>query len=282
MKYSGWPEPGELVVGRVDEIEDFGVFVDLQEYEDKRGLCHISEVAAGWIKNVRDHVNEGQTVVAKVLDVDESAQQIDLSIKDVNDHQRKDKIQEWKNEQKADNWMLLAFGEDISDEQYAAIANELLAEFGSMYDGFEQAAIHGEPALEDADLNDDEITAIVETARENVSVPYVTVTGYVTLESPAGDGVDVVQEALQAAEGNGEVPASGANGGSEDGSSGVPEEVDLEVTYVGAPEYRIRVQAPDYKTAEAELERSAERATGIIGEHGGSGQYHRDRQEETE
>ena len=282
MKYSGWPEPGELVVGRVDEIEDFGVFIDLQEYEDKRGLCHISEVAAGWIKNVRDHVNEGQTVVAKVLDVDESAQQIDLSIKDVNDHQRKDKIQEWKNEQKADNWMLLAFGEDISDEQYAAIANELLAEFGSMYDGFEQAAIHGEPALEDADLNDDEITAIVETARENVSVPYVTVTGYVTLESPAGDGVDVVQEALQAAEGNGEVPASGANGGSEDGSSGVPEEVDLEVTYVGAPEYRIRVQAPDYKTAEAELERSAERATGIIGEHGGSGQYHRDRQEETE
>ena len=212
----------------------------------------------------------------------ESAQQIDLSIKDVNDHQRKDKIQEWKNEQKADNWMLLAFGEDISDEQYAAIANELLAEFGSMYDGFEQAAIHGEPALEDADLDDDEVEAIVETARENVSVPYVTVTGYVTLESPAGDGVDVIQEALQAAEGNGEVPASEANGGSEDGSSGVPEEVDLEVTYVGAPEYRIRVQAPDYKTAEAELERSAERATGIIGEHGGSGQYHRDRQEEAE
>jgi translation initiation factor 2 subunit 1 len=282
VKYSGWPEPGELVVGRVDEIEDFGVFVDLQEYEDKRGLCHISEVASGWIKNVRDHVNEGQTVVAKVLDVDESAQQIDLSIKDVNDHQRKDKIQEWKNEQKADNWMLLAFGEDISDEQYAAIANELLAEFGSMYDGFEQAAIHGEPALEDADLDDDEITAIVETARENVSVPYVTVTGYVTLESPAGDGVDVVQEALQAAEGNGEVPASGANGGSEGGSSGVPEEVDLEVTYVGAPEYRIRVQAPDYKTAEAELERSAERATGTIGERGGRGQYHRDRQEEAE
>ncbi|PSP70344.1 translation initiation factor IF-2 subunit alpha [Halobacteriales archaeon QH_6_68_27] len=282
MKYSGWPEPGELVVGRVDEIEDFGVFVDLQEYEDKRGLCHISEVAAGWIKNVRDHVNEGQTVVAKVLDVDESAQQIDLSIKDVNDHQRKDKIQEWKNEQKADNWMLLAFGEDISDEQYAAIANELLAEFGSMYDGFEQAAIHGEPALEDADLDDDEVEAIVETARENVSVPYVTVTGYVTLESPAGDGVDVIQEALQAAEGNGEVPASEASGRSEDGSSGVPEEVDLEVTYVGAPEYRIRVQAPDYKTAEAELERSAERATGTIGERGGRGQYHRDRQEEAE
>src|SRR6056297_4236256 len=143
MKYSGWPEPGELVVGEIDEIADFGVFVDLGEYEDKRGLAHISEVASGWIKNVRDHVQEGQTVVAKVLDVDESSQQIDLSIKDVNDHQRSDKIQDWKNEQKADKWLALAFGEDISDEKYQAVADALLVEFESLYDAFESAAIHG-------------------------------------------------------------------------------------------------------------------------------------------
>ncbi|WP_340100257.1 translation initiation factor IF-2 subunit alpha [Salinibaculum salinum] len=261
MKYSGWPEPGELVVGRVDEIEDFGVFVDLLEYEDKRGLCHISEVASGWIKNVRDHVNVDQRVVAKVLDIDESAQQIDLSLKDVNDHQRKDKIQEWKNEQKAEKWMTIAFGEDMDDEQYASIANELLADFGSMYDGFEQAAIHGTEALDETDLEEDEIEAIVETARDNVSVPYVNVTGYVDLECPSSDGVDIIKEALQAAEGNGEVP----------------EEVELEVTYVGSPEYRIRVQAPDYKTAEAELEASAERASAVVAEHGGTGKYHRER-----
>ena len=111
MNYSGWPTPGELVVGRVDEIEDFGVFVDLEEYEDKRGLVHVSEVASGWIKNVRDHVNTDQMVVCKVLEVDEDAQQVDLSIKDVNDHQRSEKIQEWKNEQKADKWMELALAE---------------------------------------------------------------------------------------------------------------------------------------------------------------------------
>jgi len=261
MKYSGWPEPGELVVGRVDEIEDFGVFVDLLEYEDKRGLCHISEVASGWIKNVRDHVNEGQTVVAKVLDIDESAQQIDLSLKDVNDHQRKDKIQEWKNEQKADNWMALAFGEDVDDETYGAIANELLAAFGSMYEGFEGAAIHGESALEDTDLDDEEVTAIVETARENVSVPYVEVTGYVDLECGASDGVDRIREALEAAEGNGELP----------------EEIQLEVTYVGAPEYRIEVQAPDYKTAESALEDSADRAQTVLAEHDGTASFHRER-----
>lgn len=262
MKFSGWPETGELVVGRVDEIEDFGVFVDLLEYEDKRGLCHVSEVAAGWIKNVRDHVSTDQRVVAKVLDIDRSAQQIDLSLKDVNDHQRKDKIQDWKNEQKADNWMEIAFG-DLSDDEFGVVANGLVAEFGSLYDGFEQAAIHGREALDDVDLTDGQVSAIVRTARENVSVPYVTVTGYVDLECPGVAGVDVVREALQAAEGNGEVP----------------EEVDLEVTYVGAPEYRIEVQAPDYKTAEAQLNSSADRAGDVITDHGGTTGYHRNRTE---
>ena len=266
MKYSGWPEPSELVVGKIDEIEDFGVFVDLSEYEGKRGLCHISEVASGWIKNVRDHVNEGQTVVAKVLDVDESAQQIDLSIKDVNDHQRKEKIQEWKNEQKADNWMELAFGEDLDDEKYAAVANELLSEFGSLYDGFEGAAIHGESALAETDLEADEIAAIVETARSNVSVPYVNVTGYVDLTCSEGEGVDVIKDALEAAEGNGEVP----------------EEIQLEVTYVGSPEYRIQVRAPDYKTAEGALEDSAARATSVVEDAGGNANFHRERDTDEE
>ena len=266
MKYSGWPEPGELVVGDVDEIADFGVFVDLDEYEDKRGLCHISEVASGWIKNVRDHVREGQTVVAKVLEVDESSNQIDLSIKDVNEHQRKETIQDWKNERKADNWMLIALGEDVDDDRYTSVANALLAEYESLYDAFEAAAISGDEALEDVDVDADTVDAVVTAARDNVSVPYVDVTGYVDLESAAPDGVDDVRDALAAAGGNGEVP---------DG-------VELDVGYVGSPEYRIKVRAPDYKTAESQLESAAERARESIEAAGGAGEFHRERREDDE
>jgi translation initiation factor 2 subunit 1 len=266
MKYSGWPEKGELVVGKVDEIADFGVFVDLEEYEGKRGLVHISEVASGWIKNVRDHVSVGRTVVAKVLDVDEGSQQIDLSLKDVNEHQRKEKIQEWKNEQKAEKWMTLAFGEDLADEKYSEVAEGLLVEYESLYDGFEAAAIHGAEALENCGLSEDDVSAIVETARENVSVPYVNVTGYVDLQSPNPDGVDDIKEALQAAEGD----------------DAIPEEVELTVTYVGSPEYRIKVRAPDYKTAEHELEASAGRAKTAIETTGGTALYHRERNTDDE
>ena len=266
MKYSGWPEPGELVVGDVDEIADFGVFVDLEEYEDKRGLCHISEVASGWIKNVRDHVREGQTVVAKVLEIDESSNQIDLSIKDVNEHQRKETIQDWKNAQKADNSMEIALGEDVDDDRYTAVANALLAEYEGLYDAFEAAAISGNEALKDVDIDEEAAAAIVQAARNNVSVPYVDVTGYVDLESPAPDGVDDVRDALAAAEGNGEVP---------DG-------VELDIGYVGSPEYRIKVRAPDYKTAESELESAAERARESIETAGGAGEFHRERREDDE
>jgi translation initiation factor 2 subunit 1 len=266
MQFSGYPEPGELVVGRVDEIEDFGVFVDLEEYTDKRGLVHVSEVASGWIKNVRDHVGLDERVVCKVLEIDEDAQQIDLSIKDVNDHQRSDKIQEWKSEQKAEKWMELAFGEEMSDELYGEVAGALFAEFGSLYDGFEAAAIHGHEALEDTDLSDEQADVIVETARENVSVPYVQVSGYVDLRAPGPQGVEDVRDALEAAAGNGEVP----------------DEVDLDVTYVGAPEYRIRVQAPNYKTAESELETAAGRAREAIESVGGTGEFHRERRTDEE
>ena len=62
----------------------------------------------------------------------------------------------------------------------------------------------------------------------------------------------------------------------------VGKEIDLEVTYVGAPEYRIRVQAPNYKTAESELERSAERASTAISGLGGSGEFHRERRTDDE
>jgi translation initiation factor 2 subunit 1 len=266
MKYSGWPDPGELVVGEIDEIADFGVFVDLDEYEDKRGLVHISEVASGWIKNVRDHIGVGERVVVKVLEVDEESQQIDLSIKDVNEHQRKDKIQEWKNEQKADNWMNLAFGEGIDDQTYSRIVTALLAEFATLYDAFESAAIHGEEAMEGVDLAEEELDAIVSTARENVSVPYVNVSGYVDLEVPTGDGVDNIKDALRAAEGNGDIS----------------EGIELEVTYVGSPEYRIKVRAPDYKTAENNLEASAERASEVAEAAGGTAEYHRERRAQEE
>ena len=52
--------------------------------------------------------------------------------------------------------------------------------------------------------------------------------------------------------------------------------------WMGSPEYRVKVRAPDYKTAESELETAGQRAVEAIEAAGGEGEFHRERREEDE
>ena len=106
------PDKGELVVCTVLKAKGFGAFVKLEEYPNKEGFIHIKEVASGWVKNIRDHVKEGQRIVCKVMEIDLSKGYVDLSLKRINEHQKREKIQQWKNEQKAEK-LLQMIGEKI-------------------------------------------------------------------------------------------------------------------------------------------------------------------------
>ena len=97
-----YPEESDLVVCTVREVKNFGAFVTLNEYSGKEGFIHITEVASGWVKYIRDYLKEGQVQVCKVLRVNPSKGHIDLSFKQVNEHQHRMKIQEWKNSQKSE------------------------------------------------------------------------------------------------------------------------------------------------------------------------------------
>jgi len=255
MQNEGWPEPGELVVCTVDQVVDFGAFVILDEYKDKRGLIHISEVASGWIKYIRDHVREGQKIVCKVLNVDPSRHHIDLSLKDVNEHQRRDKIQAWKADQKAGKWLQMAY--EGEEEHLSAVTANLVKGYGSLYNALEDAAVSGIDALTEAGLSAEDAQKVLAISQENVKIPYVEITGYVDLTSPASDGVEQIKKALKKA------------------AKTKTEEISLDVRYVGAPRYRIHVTAPDYKLAEAELRKAAKAAIDFIVKQGGEGIFHR-------
>jgi len=53
------------------------------------------------------------------------------------------------------------------------------------------------------------------------------------------------------------------------------EDIKVDISYVGAPRYRIHVIAPDYKKAESVLKKAAQSAINIIEKAGGSGEFHR-------
>jgi polyribonucleotide nucleotidyltransferase len=61
-------EVDKIYLGKVKKIVDFGAFVEILPGTD--GLVHISQLAPGHVKNVRDVLSEGDEVVVKVLEID--------------------------------------------------------------------------------------------------------------------------------------------------------------------------------------------------------------------
>ncbi|WP_264777238.1 S1 RNA-binding domain-containing protein [Deinococcus aetherius] len=73
-------DPGAVVEGRVTRVTDFGAFVQFENGET--GLVHISQIAHSFVRNIHDHVREGENVEVKVLGRDERGR-LDLSIKEL-------------------------------------------------------------------------------------------------------------------------------------------------------------------------------------------------------
>jgi len=95
------PEEGEYIIGRVVEVKDFGANIDLLEFPEHRAFVHISEVASGWVKYIRDFIREGQMIVARVTKVKKGSNIVDASVRQVSGHRKQERIRAWKNEQKA-------------------------------------------------------------------------------------------------------------------------------------------------------------------------------------
>lgn len=70
---------GDIIEGNVTGIQTYGVFVSLDAHT--QGLVHISECKHGYMDNLKEFVSVGDTVVAKVIDIDEYTNKISLSIR---------------------------------------------------------------------------------------------------------------------------------------------------------------------------------------------------------
>ncbi|WP_084048979.1 S1 RNA-binding domain-containing protein [Deinococcus hopiensis] len=73
-------DPGAVASGRVTRVTDFGAFIQFENGET--GLVHISQIAHSFVRNIHDHVREGENVDVKVLGRDERGR-LDLSIKEL-------------------------------------------------------------------------------------------------------------------------------------------------------------------------------------------------------
>ncbi len=242
---SSWPSAGDLVLCTVRDVQEFGAFVTLDEFGERKGFVSISHIARGWIRNIRDHVRKDGKVVARVLLADPAKGRIDLSLKDVNEHQRKDKVKAWKNEERALRWLAQKFPKERAE----AIRAKMRAAVGGLYPALEESLARGPATF--AGLDAETAGTLHAIARENIVIPEARISGVLELTVPGPRGVEALRRALTDA-------ALAAPG--------------VEITYLGAPRYRVAVKAPDFRRAEAALKRCAEAALAAARKSSGSGQ----------
>ncbi|KAF2189023.1 rRNA biogenesis protein-like protein RRP5 [Zopfia rhizophila CBS 207.26] len=72
---------GQIVTAKVRKVEDYGVFIVVDNSNNISGLCHISEIADSIVKDVKTLYKEGDAVKAKVLLVDAKKRRINFGLK---------------------------------------------------------------------------------------------------------------------------------------------------------------------------------------------------------
>jgi len=233
------PELDELVLVTVRKIMPYGAFCALDEYGGKEAFVHISEVAPRWIKNIHEFLHEGQKLVAKVYHIEAEKGQIDLSLKRVTEAERKAKLESSRREKRADKLFEVAakIAKSTKSESLAARA-ALEQKFGSVMDAIEAIGEKGEEALSSLKIEKGLARALLDVASKNTKKARAEVNWALSLTSYAPNGVEVVRSILL----------------------GVPkiEGAEVQILYLGAPRYQLRVVADDFKKAQKAMESLAE------------------------
>ncbi|MFP4229657.1 MAG: S1 RNA-binding domain-containing protein [Candidatus Nanohaloarchaea archaeon] len=190
--YKDRPDEGDFVVVEITDVDKNSAYADLEEYDDIRGLIHISEASRSWVQDLTKELSEGEKTVAQVVDTEDT---IGLSLKRVNNNQKRETMERWRKEQKAEDFIGDLEEKIDVDSIYEDVVFPLQEELGSSFQGFE-ISIAEEERLKDF-LSDEVVEAIQEVARENIDLKQEKFEGELDVEFYQGDGLERIKEAFE-------------------------------------------------------------------------------------
>lgn len=229
VKKKGAPVVGELIIGKITRINPNSAFVSLDEYANAEGMVHISEISSGWVRDIRNHVKVGQSVVVKVTRVE--GNYISLSLKRVDDKQKREKMREYNLNQKAEK-MLGMVGKKLGkslDEMYELAGYELEDAFGTLYDAFLKALTN--PETLEGKVSVEIAAAMREVAEKSIELKEFEFRAKLMLKTYKQGGINAIKDVLARTEKSG-----------------------LEVRYISAPEYLVRYRTKNAKKGQREFE----------------------------
>ncbi len=252
-KKQGIPENGEVVICTVKKILFHSVFVDIDEYRGKEGMIHISEVSPGRIRNLRDFVKEGKTVVCKVLRINRQGN-IDLSLRRVSTVQKVKKLTEVKQEEKAEK-LLQYVGKLLKKDMksmYHEVGFKALGEYDSLNNFFLEIVVNGREVIDQLEIPKATADVLFKVVKEKISTPEVKIAASLSLNCNAPNGIEVIKKILSKVEKD-----------------------DVKVSYLGAPKYKIEVTAMNFKEADAKLRKIGEQIIKDAKKVKTDGEYHK-------
>lgn len=111
----GKVNPNDIVEGTIKRLVSFGAFIEVAPGVE--GLVHISQIANRHIGTPGEVLKEGETVSAKVLDVNIPEKRISLSIRAIEEEKQEKEDNEAKKEyQREDDHGGFSFGDVIGDQ----------------------------------------------------------------------------------------------------------------------------------------------------------------------
>jgi translation initiation factor 2 subunit 1 len=250
---TGLPEESEIVMCTVTNIQYSSIFANIDDY-NVSGMIHISEIAAGRIRNIRDYVKEGKKIVCKVLRIYPEKGHVDLSLRRVNERERKNKVNDVKFEQKAESIIDHVAKENKLDPKkiYEELIKHFLKDYGYLYHAFEDI-VAGNLKLESIGMDPKIAVQIEELVNQRFKPQSIEISGVLSLTSYDGNGLEIVKETLEEAQ----------------KTEGV------EIRYLGGGKYSLSVKGTDYKEAEPVLKEASESALEYIKKHKGIGEFKR-------
>jgi len=256
-----FPDEGEIVVVTVTKIGDHGAYVGLDEYNSIQGFLHISEIAPGWVRNVRKYVTEGEKKVVLVKKIRKNKGEIDLSLRQISKDQQKKKLLDVKRHEKGKGIIKnIQDKAKLSEKQIEEVEDKIFSKYDSVYDGVVDIATNGIKVFGDLKLPKKTLDVIEEVSMK-IKLPSVEIRGVLELADSSSNGVETIKNSLQGFE--------------------KTNQDNVKILYIGAPKYRISVTASDFKSAEKTLKPILEDIQKNIEKNKGSFKFTREESRKT-
>jgi len=217
------PKCGDFVICKITKVNPNSAFAFMEEYGIE-GMIHVSEVANGWVRDIKKYLKEGQIVVARVVRI--NGNHISLSIKRVDKNQKRNKLKSYKNEKKAEKMLEIVAKQMRQTKNMGKIKDKIKDNFGSLYSCFE-SSIKNDELLKNI-FDDKWIRVIKEVAKKNIQEREIEFKAKLKLKSYGPNGIEIIKKTLKQSAG-------------------------LNITYLSAPEYLVKFKTKESKKGEREF-----------------------------